>query len=455
MRLPTKEVLAALRGEIVRREHLPATIAVSTDTRAIRPGDTFLALRGERFDGHDFVAAAVAAGAVAAIVERASVLPDACAGIVVPDVLQAYLTLGGLARGHVRGPLVAITGSTGKTTTKTFLLQALEAAGRAATATPENENNEIGVAKFLLSCDDGDARAAIVEMGARKYHDIAPLVAAARPDVAVLTNVGDAHLEIMGSRERLAETKWEIFSTGARAVINLADAESRARAGSLAAPPAWFGIDAERPPAGEDATIVRLDDILVIHDDTIVAVPWPADVRGDHNRRNLAAAFAAAWLLGIDPASVVRGSPAFALPAGRYERIPLDGGPTLIYDAYNASMSGALGTLATFARETTLGRRIAVLGSMAELGAEAPEMHVRVGAAAARAADLLLTGGAFASELARGARDAGMADAAIVGYAGNDDAVAWLREHAHPEDVVLLKGSRMYHMEQIVAGLRL
>jgi UDP-N-acetylmuramoyl-tripeptide--D-alanyl-D-alanine ligase len=292
-------------------------------------------------------------------------------------------------------------------------------------------------------------------MGARKYRDIAPLVAAARPDVAVLTNVGDAHLEIMGSRERLAETKWEIFSTGARAVINLADAESRARAASLAAPPAWFGIDAERPPAGQDATIVRLDDILVIHDDTIVAVPWPADVRGDHNRRNLAAAFAAAWLLGIDPASVVRGSPAFTLPAGRYERIVLDGGPTLIYDAYNASMSGALATLATFARETTLGRRIVVLGSMAELGADAPEMHVRVGAAAARAADLLLTGGAFAAELARGARDAGMADAAIVGYAGNDDAVAWLREHARPDDVVLLKGSRMYRMEQIVAGLRL
>jgi UDP-N-acetylmuramoyl-tripeptide--D-alanyl-D-alanine ligase len=452
--LPTNDVLAALHGDVVRRERLPATIAISTDTRTIRPGDTFLALRGERFDGHDYVRAAIGAGAVAAIVDRRASVPEGTAAIVVDDTLQAYLALGGLARARLRGPVVAITGSTGKTTTKTFLRQAIEATGRGAVATPENENNEIGVAKFLLACDDGDTRAAIVEMGARKYRDLAPLVAAARPDVGVLTNVGDAHLEIMGSRERLAETKWEIFASGARAVLNLADAVSRERAPTLGAPPVWFGIDDERPPDGADAAIVRTDDVLVVHAGEVVATPWHLELRGDHNRRNLAAALAAAWLVGIDPGVIARAAPELALPAGRYERIRLEGGPTIVYDAYNASMSGALATLATFAGEATSGRKIVVLGSMAELGSEAPAMHERVGAAAADAADIVLTGGAFANELAAGARAAGMPDAAVIAYAANDDAVAWLRLHAGPDDLVLLKGSRMYRMEQIVAGLQ-
>lgn len=453
MRLPTNEVLAALGGIVVNRERLPATIAVSTDTRAIRPSETFLALRGERFDGHHFVAEAVARGASAAIVDDVASLPDGAAGIAVDDTLAAYLALARLARARLRGPVIAVTGSTGKTTTKTFALQAFEAAGRPAAATPENENNEIGVAKFLLALEDGDERVAIVEFGARKYRDLEPLVAAAQPDVGVLTNVGEAHLEIMGSRERLAETKWGIFGSGAQAVLNLADETSRARASGLAQPPLWFGIDAERPPDGARAAIVRVDDVLAIAGGEVRALALQIDVPGDHNRRNLAAALAAAWAAGTDPATVLAGAPHFALPHGRYERTRIAGGPTVIYDAYNASMSGALATLAAFARERTAGRRIVVLGSMAELGAEAPQMHERVGAAAAAAADVVLVGGAFAPALAAGARGAGIAADALIAYATNDEAIAWLRANARPDDLVLLKGSRMYRMEQIVAGL--
>ncbi|HEY5348701.1 MAG TPA: UDP-N-acetylmuramoyl-tripeptide--D-alanyl-D-alanine ligase [Candidatus Lustribacter sp.] len=453
MRLPTNDALAALGGTVVNRERLPATIAVSTDTRAIRPSETFLALRGERFDGHRFVAAAVASGASAVIVDDAAALPADRAGIIVPDTLAAYLALGGLARGRVRGPVVAVTGSTGKTTTKVFAVLALEAAGRAVTATPENENNEIGVAKFLLALDEGDERVAIVEFGARKYRDLDPLVRAARPDVGVLTNVGEAHLEIMGSRERLAETKWNLFAGGAQAVLNLADAVSRERAPALSGRPVWFGIDAERPAAGARAVVVRIDDLLAIADGEIRTLPLHVEVPGDHNRRNLAAAFAAAWVLGVEPADVAAAAPHFALPHGRYQRMRIAGGPTVIYDAYNASMSGALATLATFARERVPARRIVVLGSMAELGTEAPAMHQRVGAAAAAAADIVLVGGLFAASLAAGAQAMGLAPDALVVYQTNDDAIAWLREHAHPDDFVLLKGSRMYHMEQIVAGL--
>jgi UDP-N-acetylmuramoyl-tripeptide--D-alanyl-D-alanine ligase len=452
MRLPTNEALAALGGEVRNRERLPATIAVSTDTRAIRPSETFLALRGEHFDGHRFVAEAAERGASVAIVDDAAALPEGVAGIVVADTLQAYLALAALAREHLRGTVVAISGSTGKTTTKAFLLAACAAAGVGAVATPENENNEIGVAKFLLGLDDGDERVAIVEMGARKFGDLVPLVAAARPGIAVLTNVGDAHLEIVGTRERLAETKWGLFGGGAQAVLNLADAVSCERAATLAQPARWFGIDAERPIGAAGAVIVRHDDVLAIENDILRVLPLHVDVPGDHNRRNLAAALAAAWAAGIDPSRVTAAAPHFALPAGRYERVRTPGGPDVIYDAYNASLGGALATLAAFARERAV-RRIVVFGSMAELGDEAPAMHERAGAAAARAADVVLAGGAFASSLAAGALAAGLAADALVTYDTNDEAIAWLRAHAGPGDLVLLKGSRMYRMEQIVAGL--
>ncbi len=452
MRLPTNDAIAALGGTVVHRERLPGTIAIATDTRAIRPSQTFLALRGERYDGHRFVGDAVARGASAAIVDDIAALPDDSAGFVVRDTLRAYLALARLARERLRGPVVAITGSTGKTTTKEFLLRALTAANRAAIATPENENNEIGVAKFLLGLDDADERVSIVEMGARKYRDLDVLVAAARPDIGVLTNVGDAHLEIMGSRERLAETKWGIFAAGTRAVLNVADAVACARASTLAAPPIWFGIDAERPAAGAHAVVVRVDDVLAIDAGNVRAIPFRIDVPGDHNRRNLAAALAAAAALGVDVALVAKADAHFATPSGRYERIELPDGLTLIYDAYNASTAGALATLATFARERA-GRRVVILASMAELGPEASDMHRRVGAAAAESADIVLVGGAFAEELAEGARAAGIEAHALVPYEDNDHAVAWLRRNALPGDVVLLKGSRMYRMEQIVAGL--
>jgi len=452
MRLPTNDAIAALGGTVLHRDRLPATIAVSTDTRAIRPSETFLALRGERFDGHDYIAVAAANGASAIIVDDAAAVVDGVGAIVVADTLAAYLTLGGLARDRVRGPVIAISGSTGKTTTKAFAVRAFEAAGRGVTATPENENNEIGVAKFLLGLEDADERVAIVEMGARKYRDLEPLIRAARPDIALLTNVGEAHLAIMGSRERLAETKWGLFAGGARAVLNLADAASCERAPTLGQPPVWFGIDAERPAAGGRAVIVRLDDVLAIAAGETRALPLHVDVPGDYNRRNLAAAIAAAWAAGADPATVTAAAPRFVLPHGRYERLTIVGGPTVIYDAYNASMSGALATLGAFAVERAA-RRIVVLGSMAELGDDAPAMHERVGAAAAAAADVVLAGGEFAASLATGARTAGIAPAALVTYASNDDAIAWLREHAHADDVVLLKGSRMYRMEQILAGL--
>ncbi|HEY0395484.1 MAG TPA: UDP-N-acetylmuramoyl-tripeptide--D-alanyl-D-alanine ligase [Candidatus Elarobacter sp.] len=450
MRLPTTEAIAATGAQVIGDNGLPESLLVQTDTRAIERGAAFLALRGERFDGHAYVEEAFARGAVCAIVDDASAVPAGRAALVVGSTPQAYLDLGGLARARVRGTVVAVTGSTGKTTTKQFLLALLRGAGFPATATPENENNEIGVAKFLCGLHENDQRLAIVEMGARKFRDLDPLVAAARPDVGLLTNVGEAHLEIMGSRERIAETKWAVPSRARRAVLNLDDAVSRYRARTLAQTPVWYGIDDERPPRGEYAAIVEPDAVWVIAEDGAtethrITIAFP----GDHNRRNLAAAFAAALLCGASPAALAEAVGTVTLPHGRYEIVELPDDVRLVFDAYNASLSGTLATLATFGREEAE-RRIAVLGSMAELGSDAPQMHEKIGEIAATRADVVLAGGSFASDTARGVRAKG---GSVVVYAANDDAIAWLRENVRRGDAILLKGSRVYKMEQIAEAL--
>ncbi len=449
MKLESAPAIAALRARPLAAEALPSSFEVATDTRALPRAAAFLALRGERFDGHAYVAEAFARGAACAIVADAASVPPGRPALVVADTQQAYLDLGRLARERVQGTVVGISGSTGKTTTKQFVLALLRAVGIAATATPENENNEIGVAKFLCGLDDGDTRVAIVEMGARRYRDLDVLVAAARPDVGLLTNVGEAHLEIMGSRDRIAETKWALPAGARRSVINLGDEITLARAITLPVPPVWYGIDEERPPHHERAVIVEPDALWTIAEDGTtethrIAIAFP----GDHNRRNLAGAFAAALLCGADPAAMANAVASLSLPHGRYEIVELADGVRVVFDAYNASLSGVLATLGTFGREPAQ-RRIAVLGSMAELGDGAPAMHEKVGELAARL-DVVLAGGRYADDTARGVERKG---GTVVRYATNADAVAWLRENVRAGDAILLKGSRMYKMEEIAEAL--
>ena len=466
MKVGGRDAIVATRARTLAADALPERFGVSTDTRSLAPGDAYVALRGERFDGHAFVAQALARGAAALVVEDATVVPAGVAALLVADTTHAYLQLGALARRRSAARLAAVTGSAGKTTTKAFLAQMLEGAapGRVA-ATLANENNEIGVAKLLLATPE-DATFVVAEFGARHPGEIAPLARAADPDVAVLTNVGDAHLEIMGSARALADTKWGIFSTGAAPVLSLADAVSRERARSLQRPICWFGVVAERE--FENAALCRNDTAVLLSrrsgDDATVLIVHTAmqgwahfetsvPVAGEHNVRNAAAAAAAAFALGVEPSAIARALESLALPPGRYERIDVDG-LALIYDAYNASMSGTLATLASFATEPA-SRRIAVLASMAELGADAPAMHERVGAGAAAARlDALLVGGEFADELARGARGAGLPSERIASFATNRDATAWLHANARAGDLVLLKGSRRYKLEEVVAGLR-
>jgi UDP-N-acetylmuramoyl-tripeptide--D-alanyl-D-alanine ligase len=452
--IPASEAVRAADARVLAGDAVPRELRFSTDTRTLERGDVFVALRGERFDGHAYVAAALAAGAAAIVVDDAASVPPGVPALVVGDTTAAYLAFASVARARTRARVAAVTGSAGKTTTKAFLAHVLGTSARTV-ATPRNENNEIGVAKLFLALPD-DAAFVVVEFGARHYGEIATLAHAVRPDVAVVTNIGEAHLEIFGSRERLAQTKWGIFDAGARRVANAADRDSRALAARDGVPGLWFGVDGD-PDAPRGERFVRLcgRTSLEISGEGAALRSFPTDVAvpGEHNLRNVAAAAAVALELGLAPDRVAAALASLSLPEGRYERSS-PGDFDVIYDAYNANPSGMRATLESFAREEA-SRRIAVLASMAELGDDAAEMHRKVGAAAALAGlDALLVGGDFAAELASGARAGGLPESRIVPFASNDAAIAWLRSNARAGDLVLLKGSRRYKLEDVLAGLR-
>ncbi len=454
MTIPANEAIRASGAIVLENDAFPHDLRFSTDTRTLERGDVFVALRGERFDGHAYVERALAVGAAAIVVDDAASVPPSIPALVVGDTTAAYLAFASVARARIPARVAAVTGSAGKTTTKAFLAHVLGAAAQTA-ATPRNENNEIGVAKLFLTLPD-DVAFVVVEFGARHVGEIATLARAVRPDVAVVTNIGEAHLEIFGSRERLAETKWGIFDAGARRVANAGDRDSRALAARDGVPALWFGVDGDpEAPHGERFVRLRGRSSLEISGDGAALRSLPTDVAvpGEHNLRNVAAAAAVALELGLAPDAVAAALATLVLPDGRYERSS-PGDFDVIYDAYNANPSGMRAALASFARERA-SRRVAVLASMAELGDDAAEMHRTVGAAAARAGlAALLVGGDFAADLASGALAAGMPASSIVSFASNDEATAWLRANGRAGDLVLLKGSRRYKLEDVLAGLR-
>lgn len=455
MKLSFEDIVRVTGGDVVGTSLSQQAFTIATDTRTLQAGDAFVALEGERFDGHVFVANAFERGAGLAIVNRETRIPEGRTGVVVGNTLLAYMQLAGEVRMRTGATVVAITGSTGKTTTKALLAQMLQISGSNVVATPENENNEVGVSKLLLGLE-GTEQHVIIEMGARHPRDIEKLVGIAKPAMGILTNIGEAHLEIFGSREALAETKWGLFSGDTIAILNVLDQESLARAPSLRYKPGWFGAGPESMQAKlAPASLIPSRNELAFFDGVDHEMyPIRATLPGEHNLANLAAAVTGARALELSPQQIIDAIPQLTLPPGRYEKVGLSSGVQVVYDAYNASLSGTVATLRSFAAERAE-RRIAVLGGMAELGEDAPLFHEQAGAAVRGCGiDMLLAGGAHAQDMMRGALQAGMPPDAIMPYHDNATAVQLLKKNLRAGDSVLLKGSRMYKMEQILEGLR-
>lgn len=411
---------------------------VSTDTRAIRTGDIFVALVGDRFDGHDFVADAVAAGARAVIVSRAVTLPDSNFPIYLVD--DTLVALGDLARFHRLawgGTVIAVAGSNGKTSTKELLRSALESRLRVH-ATRGNLNNRIGVPMTLLEIP-ADTDVAVVELGTSIPGEIATLRDISRPDIAIVTSIAEEHLEGFGDLAGVLREESSVFHGVAVGIVPADDPELAAAAAS-AGRLILAGLD----DGDVHATAWKLEDDgtgTAIIDDALIRSP----LRGTHNLRNLMLAIAAAREVGVDAADAARGIARLTPPPMRanWQRI---GNALVINDAYNSnpgSAAAAIDMLSTAPGE----QKVAVLGSMLELGANSDRCHDAVARAAlASPATVIAAVGEFVAAFQRIAPD----DRRVV-LAGDVDQLWTLLEPRLSSDAtILLKASRGAKLERIL-----
>lgn len=456
--LTLAEVAEVTGGSVHGDAEVRVTAPATVDSRQVEAGGLFVAIAGERVDGHDFAARAVEDGAAAVLASRPLPVPT----VVVDDVVEA---LGRLAR-HVLEHcavehVVALTGSQGKTGTKDYLAQVLAEAGPTV-ATSGNFNNEIGVPLTVLRATP-ETRHLVVEMGARGLGHIAYLCRIAPPTVAAVLNVGTAHMSEFGSREAIAQAKGEIveaLSADGVAVLNADDALVSAMADRTQARVLTFGR-ADGDAAGEGVTWgeVSFDDLdrptaTFSHDGRSATCTLLQP--GAHQLANAAAATALALGVGLDLADVVDAlGRARSLSRWRMELTERADGVVVVNDSYNAnpaSMAAALAAAGAIG-ERRSARTVAVLGPMAELGATADEAHREVGREAARRqVDVLLVVG-DARELAQGAAEITSWRGTAVCVPDRDAALAWLRENIAPRDVVLVKASRAAALEVVAEGL--
>jgi UDP-N-acetylmuramoyl-tripeptide--D-alanyl-D-alanine ligase len=448
-----RTVAAVTGGQIIHNGADVTIHGFSTDSRTLQPGELFIALRGERFDGHDYIAQALRHGAAACLSE------EVIAGLTIPvvqvrDTLAALGDLAQAVRSRFGGPVVGITGTTGKTTTKE-MLAAILARGGPGLKSAGNFNNLIGVPLTLFGLTR-EHRWAVIEMGMSARGEIARLAQIAAPQIGVITNVGAGHLESLGGISGVARAKGELFiqlPAGGTALINADDPQICQLPLANGVRRVLFG---NAPEAQVRATEVRAADGAVTftlhlpHASVAVQLPLP----GRHNVQNALAAAAAAWVLDVPVDDIAAGLADFKPCPGRMELIELADDLLILDDSYNAnplSMRAALDALHDLGRP---GRRIAVLGDMLELGHAARDLHREVGLLAAERADWLFTLGELARDIAAGAAEHGLDNTHIVASTTVEALVSQLLPLLQPGDRVLVKGSRGMRMEQISALLR-
>ena len=343
-------------------------IGIQTDTRILQPGEVFLALRGEKFDGHDFVPTAIAQGAIVAIVDHHYENPGFPV-LRVKDTLKAYQQIAKWWRESFAIPVIGITGSVGKTTTKELISAVLATKGKVH-KTYGNFNNEIGVPKTLLELTKQD-NFAVIEMAMRGRGQIAELTEIAKPTIGVITNVGTAHIELLGSEEAIAEAKCELLATmpnDSIAILNYDNPLLMETAAKF-----WQGKVISYGFSGGDIQGELTDNETV----EVAGMRLPLPLPGRHNATNFLAALAVAKVLEIDW-QLLQSGIMVNMPTGRSQRFTLPNDVVILDETYNAAPEAMLAALQLLA-DTPGKRKIAVLGAMKELGERSPELHRKVG----------------------------------------------------------------------------
>jgi len=452
MKISFNDIAAALKGALKNGQGSVAT-GVSTDSRKVNAGDLFFALKGPNFDGHAFVKDVLAKGASGVVVDNDACfkgLPQGAAAVVVDETLKALGALASHVRGLHRIPIVAITGSAGKTTTKEMTASILSVS-RNVLKTEGNKNNLIGVPLTIFRLEEAH-EAAVIELGISEDWEMERLVAMCAPDISLITNIGRGHLQTLGSLEGVARAKGPIFSMLAShgvKVVNLDDpwvVKAAGTGGQTITYSMKQKADVFVEGSSTEAGLAGAKAVYIVRGKKItVRFSSP----GLMNVVNGAAAIAAALPLGVPLEHMVLGLEAWTPVKGRMGLIR-SGGLTVLDDTYNAnpeSMGSALRTL-----KEASGRKVAVLGDMLELGEASEEEHAGVGKLAAElGVDVLVAIGASSETTAEGARRAGLK--AVFSFGSKRNALELLKRILHEGDTVLVKGSRGVALEEVVEGI--
>ena len=422
---------------------------VTTDSRKVSSGALFVALKGEHFNGEDFTADAFKKGAAGVLVSNT--FDKNLDGVIikVDDTLTAYRQIAGVWRDRFDIPIVAVTGSNGKTTTKDLAAAALNGLGNVL-KTSGNFNNEVGVPMTLLSLGDTH-KAAVVEIGMRGLGQIESLAEIVKPTIGIVTNVSEAHIELLGSIENIARAKGELveaIKSGGTIILN-ADNQHTAAMKNIVRD----GVKILTYSLDKDADFIAKD-ILIGSVSTEFTLSFRGKeydfeipMLGRHNVSNALAAIAAGYACGLTVPQVQRGFSTLTTTKMRYEVIRRDG-LTIINDAYNASPASMRAAIRTTS-EVYDGRLIAVLGDMLELGNISEQVHREIGAELVENKfDTLITLGELGKFIAAGARDAGLNN--VYTFDTHEDAAKKILELVRDGDTILFKASHVMHMEKII-----
>ena len=425
---------------------------VTTDSRQAAPGCVFVAFPGEKFDGHDYAAKALEAGAAWVVLNHpVDGVPEEKT-ILCPDSYQAMMRMGANYRAQYSPKVVGVTGSVGKTTTKDFCAVALSALGPTI-KTEGNQNNELGLPRTLFQIG-ADTRYAVLEMGMNHAGEISRLSRCAKPDVAIITCIGLSHIGNLGSQENICKAKLEIcegMAEGAPLVLNYDDEFLRKAQLPAHVRPVWYSMTSQEADVYASAIRQEDDGMSFLLDDAengcfMVHIP----ALGRHNVANALAAYCAASQLGLTPKEAIQQMKSFRQTGMRQQMVDSHG-VRLIEDCYNANPNSMQAALAMF-KDYPCKRRFAVLADMLELGDEARAAHEEVGRLVAQSGiDVLITYGELARRTATVAAAKGVRTIHANSY---DEIGEFLAKAARPGDAVLFKGSRAMALENAVEKMR-
>lgn len=429
---------------------------VVRDNREVDDGAVFVALRGENNNGHRFVSNAVERGAVCCVVEKGEGDFGRLPVVAVDDTFKALLDIGAYYRDQFNIPVVGITGSVGKTSTKAMIASVLSQEYNTL-KTEKNYNNEIGVPLTLFGLND-DHEAAVIEMGMNHFGEISRLTRIVRPDTAVITNIGISHIENLGSREGILKAKLEILEgmpSDGTVILNGDNDLLWSKNGELDYETLYYGI--ENKACDVIATDIKLystgSEFTVRIDGQDYR--FEIGVPGVHHIYNALAAILVGYRYDVRPEKMIKGVRAFEPEDNRQETIKYDRF-TVINDCYNAcpdSMKSGIDVLELAADGGGNVRKVAFLGDMLELGDKAPEAHYEVGLMCAGKIDRLVTIGEMAENIARGAEDGGMSSDDIQKFGSAAEAVKKLGSIINDGDIIWIKGSHGMHLEVIADAL--